>query len=116
MEKVCKEKGFKFYRKPDSMYGDKDYAVGAGTVFTHSDQAMGLTAGCLVATAPITPAAIESAWAVPGGCSLVANGKEIELGVGDCFVFNADFPHMWVANCRWAIAIMSIKECRVKRS
>jgi hypothetical protein len=39
---------------------------------------------------------------------LIAQGKSIDLQIGNVFVFNGNFDHAWIANCRWLIASQSV--------
>lgn len=108
LQQKCKAKGFVFCSNSAGPYSDYDYSFGAGSVFTHTDTGMGLTAGVLVAATRL----VSDDGGPPYGCELIANGKALDLSIGTAFVFNADKPHAWLANCCWLIALQHVRRKR----
>lgn len=89
----------------DRLYKLHDYCFGAGSIFTHDDPGMGLTAGALVAVADLSRSFQDD---MDCHCLLFAEGQHIEIRVGNVFLFDADKEHAWMANCRWLVALQSV--------
>jgi hypothetical protein len=94
-------------------YDHRAYVTGMGSADFHTDRGMGLQVGVMVAAQPL----------VRGGytdydmqtCQFTSRGKWIDCEVGTVFLFNGDYPHAWIANCRWALATHSIRRTRPPR-
>lgn len=92
-----------FYRR---LYGHADYTVGAGSIDPHEDGSYGHMALVLLAQAPLSRKLISN-W--PGDeCQLHASNTWQPLDVGDVVIFNADYTHAWLANCRWLLATFQV--------
>ena len=94
-------------------YGHQAYVTGMGSAYFHTDPGMGLQVGVMVATQPLvgkdcTHRFVET-------CQFTSRGTWIDCQIGTVFVFNGDYPHAWLANCRWALATHSIRRVRSPR-
>ena len=91
-------------------YDHRAYVTGMGSAYFHTDPGMGLQVGVMVATQPLvrkgyTDYATQT-------CQFTSRGTWIDCEIGTVFVFNGDYPHAWIANCRWALATHSIRRVR----
>ena len=111
LRRRCAIRGLTFAEKAPRPYPLADYTFGAGSVFPHDDDGFGLTAGVLVATAPLAEHLYE--WDEKEKCVLFAARSRLELKIGDAFVFNANKEHAWMANCRWVLALHHV--CPMKK-
>jgi hypothetical protein len=78
-----------------------------GSAFYHSDPGMGLQAAVLVAAVPLTRGGY-----CDSSCEFTSRGICIDCQVGTVFLFDGNYPHAWLANCRWALATHSIRRIR----
>lgn len=110
---ICSQHGFALNERHPGPYSVRDYTFGAGSVGPHTDSGMGLTIGALVAVAPLSPGLQE--WMPKSSCHIMTKGASAEVELGDVFVFNADREHSWIANCRWVLAIHSVRKMRTRK-
>jgi hypothetical protein len=112
LQRVCKESGFVFSDCPGP-YSNYHYCIGSGSVLSHDDKGMGLTACALIATLPLVRGDTCNHYE----CEFITHGKKqaLTLRVGDVFVFNADHWHTWVANCSWVLVQQHVSKLRTKR-
>jgi hypothetical protein len=104
LQKACELHGFVVNSISCDSYLVCDYTFGAGSVVLHKDPGLGLTVNVLVALQ-----SFSRSFDCYNDCQLIAQGKSINLKVGSVFVFNGNFNHAWIANCRWLIATQSVK-------
>jgi hypothetical protein len=88
-------------------YDHRAYVTGMGSAFYHSDPGMGLQAAVLVAAVPLTRGGY-----CDSSCEFTSRGICIDCQVGTVFLFDGNYPHAWLANCRWALATHSIRRIR----
>lgn len=115
MWQVCKRAGYSFSRTKPAPYPLYDYTIGAGSAFTHTDPGMGLTAAAFVASIRLSPP-LDNSDGANDICQLITGNRTLDVGISNVFVFNADKPHAWLANCRWALAVqhLSPRRCFAK--
>jgi hypothetical protein len=94
-------------------YSHKTYVTGMGSAYFHTDPGMGLQVGVMVATQPLVRSGYTDHDAET--CQFTSRGKWIDCQIGTVFLFNGDYPHAWLANCRWALATLSIRRVRSPR-
>jgi hypothetical protein len=90
------------------LYPDFGYVFSCGSAFPHDDEGMGLQAGVIVAVEPLSKR-FDGIFSSCSPCVLLSQGQTIQLDVGDVFIFDADYEHAWMANCRWVVALQSIR-------
>jgi hypothetical protein len=110
---LCIQKKFKPVSSSRSNYVPVSYSYGIGSIAPHSDDGMGLTAGLLVATEPIHDEnGKHSSFSCSRDCYLFHEHAEslmLKIQIGDVFIFDANYNHAWMANCRWLLALHSIE-------
>ncbi len=104
LQKACELHGFMVNSISRNDYPICDYTFAAGSVGLHRDPGLGLTVNVLVALQ-----SFSRSFDCYNDCQLIAQGKSIDLQIGNVFVFNGNFDHAWIANCRWLIATQSVK-------
>jgi hypothetical protein len=91
-------------------YDHQGYVTGMGSAYFHADPGMGLQVAVMVATQPLVRKGYTHRYLET--CQFTSRGKWIDCKIGDVFVFNGDYYHAWIANCRWALATHSIRRVR----
>ena len=113
MAAVCSQNGFALNDMHPGPYAVRDYTYGAGSVGPHTDKHMGPTLGVLVATKSLCRGLVEQ---MPSGfCYLTTKSGNLEVRLGDVFIFNADNEHSWISNFRWVLGIHSVRKLRKRK-